>query len=103
MPIHTKIVGVTYDNPDGTDRQTIIASLTLQSQITLSRDYGNIYDPNAIAVLTAAREQIGFINRDIASELAPKMDLGSTYFVKITSLTGGDHGYSRGVNIRIDD
>ena len=101
MRIRTKVVGVTFNNPDGTSRQSILSRLNSYSLIMLLRDRENIYDPNAIAVLNSNGEQIGFINRELAATLAPLMDSGSLFEVTITSLTGGDNGYTRGCNILI--
>ena len=88
MSCYTKLVGVTYDNSDGTNRQVIIARLTTHSLITLSRDYGNLYDPNAISVLNSSGERLGFINKELAAKLAPQMDRGSVIKASIASLTG---------------
>ena len=102
MGIHAKIVGVTYDNPDGINRQDIISSLKSNSPIFLKRDYANIYDPNAIKVVDSGGVQLGFISRELASQIAPQMDSGKKFSVSITGLTGGN-GYTRGVNIYIND
>jgi hypothetical protein len=48
--------------------------------LALRRDPANEHDPNAIAVeLAATGEQIGFVPRDIAAELAPELDAGTTW------------------------
>jgi hypothetical protein len=99
---YTKVVGVTYDNDDGTNRQLIISELKYNSIINLKRDYSNLYDPNAIMVVNLSGEQIGFLSRDLASQLAPLIDQGSQIHVEISQLTGGGD-YSRGVNILIYD
>jgi hypothetical protein len=44
--------------------------------LVLRRDAGNAFDPNAIAVDTAAGEQLGFVPREVAAELAPDLDAG---------------------------
>jgi hypothetical protein len=99
--ILTKVVGVTYDNQNGVNRQKIIACLALNSRLTLSRDHENKYDPNAISVLDESGNQVGFINNELATSLAPKIDAGKVFTVSFVSFSGGDHGYSRGINIRI--
>jgi hypothetical protein len=45
------------------------------SPLELRRDPGNEHDPNAIAVL-AAGEQVGWVPRELAAELAPQLDDG---------------------------
>ena len=102
MQIFTKVVGVTFDNPDGTNRQHLIASLNDNSQIFIKRDYANFYDPNAIMVMNFQGQQIGYVSRDVASQLAPQMDSGKEIYAKIACLTGGGT-YTFGVNIKIYD
>jgi single-stranded-DNA-specific exonuclease len=102
MSLYTKIVGVTHDNANGQNRQAVISRLSLSSRISLKRDYGNIYDPNAITVVDAEGNQLGFLTRDLASQLAPHMDEGKIITATISNLTGGDNGYTRGVNIHIE-
>jgi hypothetical protein len=43
--------------------------------LTLRRDAGNPHDANAIAV-DAAGEQVGWVPRELAAELAPELDAG---------------------------
>ena len=45
------------------------------SPLTLRRDPGNEHDPNAIAV-DAGAEQLGWVPREVAAELAPELDAG---------------------------
>ncbi|HEV7847528.1 MAG TPA: HIRAN domain-containing protein, partial [Thermoleophilaceae bacterium] len=45
------------------------------SPLELRRDPGNEHDPNAIAVL-AGGEQVGWVPRELAAELAPQLDAG---------------------------
>ena len=44
--------------------------------LKLRRDPGNEHDPHAIAVDTPAGEQVGWVPRDAAAELAPELDAG---------------------------
>jgi HIRAN domain-containing protein len=50
----------------------------LGAPLTLQRDPGNEHDPNAIQVLVSG-EQIGWVPREIAAELAPQIDAGTTW------------------------
>ena len=45
------------------------------SPLALVRDRDNPHDPNAIAV-HAGGEQLGFVPRELAAELAPELDGG---------------------------
>jgi len=47
--------------------------------LSLVRDPGNEYDANAIAVETASRERLGFVGRELAAELAPRLDSGEPF------------------------
>ena len=46
--------------------------------LELRRDPDNEHDPNAIAVY-AGGEQVGWVPRELAEELAPQLDAGETY------------------------
>lgn len=97
-PIHTKVVGVTYTNPNRTSRQRIIRQKANPGKLlTLTREPQNQYGSNAIAVYLDG-EQIGYINSDLSAELAPQIDAGRPLYAVITEVTGGgDVNY--GVNI----
>jgi hypothetical protein len=47
--------------------------------LVLRRDPDNEHDPNAIAVLTPGGEQVGWVPRDLAAEVAPELDRGDTW------------------------
>jgi len=44
--------------------------------LALRRDAANVHDANAVAVATADGEQLGFVPRELAAELAPELDAG---------------------------
>ena len=48
----------------------------LGEPLDLRRDPGNEHDPNAIAVHAREGEQLGWVPREIAAELAPELDAG---------------------------
>jgi hypothetical protein len=50
----------------------------LGAPLALRRDPGNEHDRNAIQVL-AGEEQIGWVPRELAAELAPELDAGRTW------------------------
>jgi hypothetical protein len=113
--IHTKIRGVTKENPDGVNRQQIISHYCrCGDALYLVREPNNPVDRNAIQVRRIVysdvpdkprlREQIGYVSRELAEELAPKMDDdGFVLFGWIMNLTGGEDGESLGVNIQIEE
>ncbi|MEA2218821.1 MAG: hypothetical protein QOJ35_1447 [Solirubrobacteraceae bacterium] len=45
--------------------------------LVLHRDAANEHDPNAIAVHAAGGEQVGFVPRDVAVQLAAELDRGT--------------------------
>lgn len=47
--------------------------------LDLRRDPGNEHDPNAIAVHAGGGEQLGWVPREIAAELAPELDAGKPW------------------------
>jgi hypothetical protein len=47
--------------------------------LTLRRDAANPHDPNAIAVDSPDREQLGWVPRDVAAEIAPRLDAGEPW------------------------
>ena len=49
------------------------------ARLDLRRDPGNPHDPNAIAVHAEGGEQLGWVPRDVAAELAPELDAGNPY------------------------
>src|SRR3989442_13685959 len=73
--IHTKIRGVTKENPDGVNRQQVI-SHCCQCGLFLVREPNNPVDRNAIQVKRIVysdvpdkprlREQIGYVSRELA-------------------------------------
>ena len=94
-----KIAGVTFPNDKGVNIQTILPTLTEESDLMLSRDKNNPYDENAIKVI-ADYTHIGYIKAGLAAELAPIMDSGKTVNIELLEVTGGgDKKY--GCNIRV--
>ena len=49
------------------------------SKLTLRRDPGNEHDPNAIAVEDGGGGRLGWVPRDLAAELAAKLDAGEAW------------------------
>ena len=97
---YSKIAGTTFDG-----RQDIIEELSdcgmLNSgqSLFLKREPENPYDRNAIAILhPSTMQQLGYIEKNLAAEMAAKMDTGTRYSAEVSQLTGGT-GYRYGVNI----
>lgn len=51
--------------------------------LLLAREPSNEHDPNAIAVLLPGGEQLGWVPRAVAAELAPRLDAGERWSAAI--------------------
>lgn len=75
----SKVVGESFDNPDGVSRQTVLAGAKVGSLVWLVPEPTNAYDPNAIAVYvedgSGGTRQIGYLPRD--SRLVPYVAAGT--------------------------
>ncbi len=96
---HSKVAGVTYDNPDGTGRQDLIRQCRAGDRLRSRREPDNRYDPNAVAVCTESGVRIGYLSSRLAAELAPLLDRGGRVDVEISEITGGGDERALGVNI----
>jgi restriction system protein len=104
----TKVAGVTFNNDDGSRRQTIIARCSVGEQLVLVRDPSNRFDAGAVKVMRSNGEQLGFLPEHItrgghSSGMAWCMDRGDTFRCAISSLTGGGPGAILGVNIELTE
>lgn len=61
----SKIAGVTFDNPDGTSRQSLIQKLHKRDQLKLV-DCSSPEYPEAIGIYNGASEQLGFLPKEDA-------------------------------------
>ena len=91
----TKVVGATYKNPDGINRQQIIKMCTTGEKIKLIREPNNPYDVCAIGVFRESGEQIGYLARHVAAypELAYHMDIGGKVSVKVKKIIAERSGF----------
>lgn len=82
--MRTKVVGVTFCNEDGSSRAKIISGMSELDQICLERDPYNPYDANAVKVCVikdGEKKQIGFLSKDIASDISSKLRRNVTFSV----------------------
>lgn len=94
--VTTKVVGVSFE-----DRQEVIARLHFGDRVWLEQETDNPHDPNAILVTRNNGEQIGYLNRHLASNLSTYFEkYGRPVIGKVRLLTGSAYdGYSLGVVI----
>ena len=96
--IYSKLAGVTHTNPDGSNRQDIIDALAHKGQPLILLREPNQYSYDNIGVYVAF--QIGYVNPELAAELAPLIDEGVPIEAQITEITGGtEEKPTQGVNV----
>lgn len=101
----TRIVGVSFLNPDGSSRQEAIQCLQEGDRVVLQHEWSNPVDPNAIAVFTEDGRQIGYVPKKDAAKL---VKTGFERIAVITEIRGGGPkaptlGASITINARSDD
>ncbi|MBI4188424.1 MAG: HIRAN domain-containing protein [Chloroflexi bacterium] len=97
---HTKVVGVTFNNDDGTSRQEILQKCSPGEGLILS--HAPIpEDKNAVKVSRATGEQVGWLSRWNAQEIAPILKRGQEVVAEIAAITGGGDEQSLGCTIII--
>lgn len=95
--IETRVVGVTFEG-----RQEVISKLHENDLLWLEREPENRFDANAVRVVRNCGEQVGYLNKYLAQNIAPFMDMiGYPLRAKVLYLTGSSFGgFSLGVVIR---
>lgn len=82
----THVSGVTFSNEDGTSRRSIVASMRETDTIVLEREPYNPYDSNAVKVCVVKegqKLQIGYVEKQLAAEISPKIRRGTKFDVTI--------------------
>lgn len=111
--IRSKIRGVTKRNADRSDRQRIIRQWCRSGDaLCFVREPNNPVDRNAIQIRRIVcsdvpdkpriGDQLGYLSRELAEELAPRMDAdGFVLMAEIMDVSGGHNGESVGVNFEM--
>lgn len=97
--IPTKVVGVTYPNHDGIDRQLLLPRCHRGDPLTI---IFYRYRGEPAYFVYAPCGEIGNLNRDLAADLYADYGDSAIFNAEITEVTGGDSGRNYGCNIRID-
>ena len=82
-----KVVGVTFENKDGSSRADIISRMSNTDKVCLERDPYNEYDSNAVKVLVMRgdeKKQIGYLPKDIAAKISPKLRRNVDFMVTVS-------------------
>lgn len=93
-PIRTKLKGVSFQN-----RQDLIRLLTMLKpkayKLQLKRDYGNPYDSQAVmmtmSILDSVPRTLGYMNKELARQVATLMDAGHIVKVIQHEVTGREY------------
>jgi hypothetical protein len=104
VDLHSKVVGVTRHNHDGSDRQEIAQACRGGERLTLRREPDNPQDANAVAVVRGNGDQVGYLSAGVAEQIAPLLDAGAPITAVVSEVTGGTPDRpTYGVNLHIHD
>ena len=78
-----EILGLQYDN-----RAARLSAVSVGDAVTLTRDYENPFDRNAITMIHESGE-LGHLPRHVARLIAPQMDVGSQFDANINDIVRG--------------
>lgn len=95
--IRTKVVGVTFDNDDGSSRQDILSRCSVGDQVYF-RYF--TYRGNPAYSVSATDGQIGNLPAELASSIDQFYD-GCTLYGTITKISGAEDGFYYGCNLLI--
>jgi HIRAN domain len=73
----TFVAGVNHIGLCGEYRQNMIAKLRVGEPIYLVRVPDHPNDPNAVVLFSSAGKDIGYLPRDVAAAISPRLDAGS--------------------------
>lgn len=104
--VHTKVVGVTHMNEDGSSRQAAIEKMRQFDVVELVRNPHDEWDRNAIKVIASIpgeprrrrgqppqpggiiQVQVGHIDGELAAEIGPAIDRGERWWAIATRVGG---------------
>ena len=95
--IRTKLVGVTYDNEDGENRQDILSSMTGNEEIEVEK---YIFNGEPAAYVKCGNKVLGNLAAELAKDLAGKYQ-DARYTAEILEISGGGV-HTFGCNIELN-
>ena len=105
-PIQTRVAGVSFENRDGSLRQTYVRQVSKGDALVLRREPENPFDPHAMAVDWADADgrphQLGYVPRSLAALLAPLVDGGQLKLKAKVARKGGGGLMLAGVRMVIE-
>ncbi len=95
--IKAEVVGLSHENPDTTDRQSLVRKCKVGDFLQLRHNPYNPIDNCAIEIYHQFREflggifynQIGFLSQHLTPDIVAHFEAGGIAFAKIVQLTGG--------------
>jgi hypothetical protein len=94
------VVGESFKNDDGSDRQQIIAALRKGDWIDLVPEPDNPKDKHAVKVMSPGG-QIGYLKRDVARRLSQKLAAGARVTARVHRVGRGGKNPNRGVFLSV--
>ncbi len=74
------VAGITYPNPNGTSRIDIVRRCVIGEQVKLIPQPSNPVDPDAVMVCRQTGEQMGYLPRQCAADIAEDRRFGHQYW-----------------------
>lgn len=96
--IRTKLVGVTYDNEDGENRQDILSSMTGSEEIEVEK---YIFNGEPAAYVKCGNKVLGNLAAELAKDLEGKYP-DARYTAEILEISGGGGVHTFGCNIELN-
>ena len=78
MEIFTYIAGTQFE-----DRQKYVWNLKVGQLLDLEREPENAFDANAIKIIDKQGNQLGYVEKNVACEIADNIDVGARYRVTV--------------------
>jgi hypothetical protein len=89
----TKVMGVAHNNADGINRQDILREMkkrgAIGEKLFLEHEKDNPKDPNAVKIINKDGQQIGYLRREYAEDVAKMLDDGLDVYAIVRNITGG--------------
>lgn len=96
---HTRVVGVTYDNDDGSSRQEALSCCLRGEPVGF---YWHDFRGSPACAVISDHGQIGYLSADLAEDLHyDYQDDRFSLVAHISDITGGYDGYSYGCNLLV--
>lgn len=83
---HSRVAGISHENPDGTSRQDLLCELEGYSRLFLVRQTDIPGHPETIAYHTSENKLLGYVPRETAEWLAPEIDRGEVWLAGLLSV-----------------